>query len=57
MSTMDQGKVVRQVADVQKLIVSIEDSKLFHEAISAALLLTASLVEVVSFLLELHGHI
>lgn len=38
---MDQGKVVRQVTDVQKLIVSIEDSKLFHEAFPAALLLSA----------------
>lgn len=32
---MDQRKVVRQVADVQKSIVSIEDPRLFHEAFPA----------------------
>lgn len=38
--------MVRQVTDVQKLIVSIEDSKLFHEAFPVASLLTAWLIEV-----------
>lgn len=33
---MDQGKAVRQVPDVQKSIVSIEDPRLFHEAFPVA---------------------